>query len=72
MKFQQIVTILLPEFPYNLIKKMNTHTLYFVHLLRKLQVFENLKWVQDIQLFPRNKVIFYISHVKHNFLCFHM
>ena len=36
-------------FPCNLIKKMNNHSLCFCPLIRKLQPFENLKWVQGSQ-----------------------
>ena len=37
------------KFPYNLTKIMNTHTLYFCPQIRKLQVFEILKWAQESQ-----------------------
>ena len=33
----------------DLIKKMNTHTLCFCPLIRKLQAFEILKWTQGSQ-----------------------
>ena len=33
-------------FSCDLIKKMNTHTLCFCQLIRKLKAFENLKWAQ--------------------------
>ena len=31
---------------FNLTKKMNTHTMWFCPLIRKLQAFEILKWAQ--------------------------
>ena len=37
------------NFPCDLIKKMNTHTLCFCPLIRKLQSFEILKWAQGSQ-----------------------
>ena len=37
------------SFSCGLIKKMNTHTLCFCQLIRKLQAFEILKWAQGSQ-----------------------
>ena len=37
------------NFPCNQTKKMNTHTLCFCPLIRKLQAFEILKWAQGSQ-----------------------
>ena len=37
------------NFPCNLTKKINTHTLCFCPLIRKLKAFEILKWAQGSQ-----------------------
>ena len=37
------------NFPCDLTKKMNSHTLWFCPLIRKLQAFEILKWAQGSQ-----------------------
>ena len=54
-------------FSCGLTKKMNTHTLCFRPLIRKLQAFEILKWVQGSQWRSRGHPI---SPVKYN-LNFH-
>ena len=49
VKFQQIATIHYQNIPCDLTKKMNTHTLCFCPLLRKLQAFIILKWAKESQ-----------------------
>ena len=64
--------------PCDLTKKMNTHTLCFCPLLRKLQAFEILKWAKGIQWkkqrtsnFTREIQLIFSLQWKYNFLYFH-
>ena len=70
--------------PWDLTKKMNTHTLCFCPLIRKLQAFEILKWAKESQWtkqrtsnFTRefhcseNKTFYIFTAVKCSFLNMH-
>ena len=64
--------------PCDLTKKMNTHTLYFCPLIRKLQAFEILKWAQESQWrkqrisnFTREIQLIFSLQWKYSFLYFH-
>ena len=66
------------NFPCDLTKKMNTHTLCFCPLIRKLQPFEILKWAQGSQwrkqrtsnIISEIQLIFSLQW-KYNFWYFH-
>ena len=64
--------------PCDLTKKMNTHTLCFCPLIRKLQAFEILKWAQWSQgrkqrtsYFTREIQLIFSRLWKYSFLYFH-
>ena len=64
--------------PCDLTKKMNTHTLCFCPLIRKLQAFEILKWAKESQWtkqrtsnFTREIQLIFSLQWKYNFLYFH-
>ena len=47
--------------PFNLNKKMNTHTLCFCPQIRKLQALEILKWSKESQRTKQYKLYFHCS-----------